>query len=183
MLFPHHRLIDPMWSPFPPKSYATPLILYTPSGTYTKHISLFEYAPGEWSIDISPQFFQHILLDSYHFRESAHTFTLAAPSAPPIKKSQPKRKKYKPVDQKVHSVPATMPKEFRIIRKFPSDPLEDLPILPTNPPEFVPGLRYTQERKDANDVDPNGFLWPEEVKLVHHIILMHQLVFAWDESE
>ena len=38
--------------------------------------------------------------------------------------------------------------------------------LPTNPPDFVPGQRFTQERADALDLDLAQWLWPKEVKLV-----------------
>jgi hypothetical protein len=52
---------------------------------------------------------------------------------------------YKKVANKKRLVATTLPEEFRIVRRIPSDPLEDLPILPTNPPEFEPGERYTKE--------------------------------------
>ncbi|KAF9553053.1 hypothetical protein CPC08DRAFT_646115, partial [Agrocybe pediades] len=32
-------------------------------------------------------------------------------------------------------------------------------------------------------VNVDGFLWPEEEKLVNYIILQHELAFAWDETE
>jgi hypothetical protein len=47
------------------------------------------------------------------------------------KKAKLKKKKYKPVADRVHSVVATLPEEFRIIRHFPSDLLEGMP--PLNP--------------------------------------------------
>ena len=90
---------------------------------------------------------------------------------------------YKKVANKVRPIATTLPEEFRIVRKVPSDPLAELPNLPTSPPEFVPGTRYTRERKEAMPVNQNKFLWPEEEKLVHYIIKIHELAFAWTEEE
>ena len=90
---------------------------------------------------------------------------------------------YKKVANKVRPVATTLPEEFRIVRKIPSDPLAELPKLPTNPPIFTPGQRYTQERKDAMQVNEDGFLWPEEEKLVHFMIKVHEFAFAWCEEE
>ncbi len=77
----------------------------------------------------------------------------------------------------------TLPEHFRIERRTPSDPLAEIPILPHHPPEFSPGARYTAERKEAMNVNPDGFLLPDEEKLVHHIIREHEPGFAWEESE
>ena len=46
---------------------------------------------------------------------------------------------YKKVANRVKPVATTLPEEFRIVRKIPSDPLADLPVLPTKPPDFIPG--------------------------------------------
>ncbi|KIM47246.1 hypothetical protein M413DRAFT_36065, partial [Hebeloma cylindrosporum] len=69
---------------------------------------------------------------------------------------------YKKVANRTRPVATTLPEEFRIVRRIPSDPLADLPVLPTSPPEFEPGDRYTRERKEAMHVNKDGFLWPEE---------------------
>ena len=90
---------------------------------------------------------------------------------------------YKKVANRVKPVATTLPEEFRIVRKIPGDPLAELPKLPTHPPEFVPGARYTQERKEAMPVNIDDFLWPEEEKLVHYIIKSHEYAFAWIEEE
>lgn len=90
---------------------------------------------------------------------------------------------YKKVAHKVRPVATTLPEEFRIIRKFPSDPLANLPKLPSHPPEFVPGERYTEERMRQMLVNKDGFLWPEEEKLVHHLIKLHEYAFAWTDDE
>ena len=71
-------------------------------------------------------------------------------------------KKYKKVANRVNPIKATVPEQFRIVRRQHPDPLADIPILPTRPPDFTPGLRYTQDWKEAHNANPTGFLWPEE---------------------
>ncbi|KAF8802126.1 hypothetical protein BYT27DRAFT_7048625, partial [Phlegmacium glaucopus] len=90
---------------------------------------------------------------------------------------------YKKVANRIKPVATTLPEEFRIVRNIPSDPLAELPMLPTSPPEFSPGTRYTQERKESMPVNKDQFLWPEEEKLVHYLIKIHEKAFAWDENE
>jgi len=91
--------------------------------------------------------------------------------------------KYKTIDKKVRPVPATVPEEFRTIHRIPKDPLLTLPPLPTHPPNFTPGERLTQERLDELDLNADGFLWPEELKLVIHILKVNKLTLAWTEEE
>ena len=90
---------------------------------------------------------------------------------------------YKKVANRIKPVATTLPEEFRIIRRIPNDPLAELPILPHKPPNFIPGKRFTQEQKIAMEVNKDGFLWPEEEKLVHHLIKVHEYAFAWTEEE
>ena len=92
-------------------------------------------------------------------------------------------KKYKKVANRVNPIKAIVPEEFRIVRRRHPDPLADIPILPTHPPDFTPGHRYTQDRKDAHNANPTGFLWPEEEKLVHYLIKIQEDAFAWKETE
>ena len=92
--------------------------------------------------------------------------------------------KYKPVAQKVKPLYADLPDKYRIIRDIKGDPLENMPILNPKPPDFMPTGRYTRERMEAMDkVHKGDFLWPEERKLVHHIIMEQEKAFAWDDSE
>src|SRR5271154_2803594 len=79
------------------------------------------------------------------------------------------KKTYKKVANRIKPVATTLPKEFRIERRIPSDPLATIPMLPIHPPEFEPGRRYTLERKEAMPVNKDGFLWPEEEQLAHHL--------------
>ncbi|KAI0328793.1 hypothetical protein GY45DRAFT_1218765, partial [Cubamyces sp. BRFM 1775] len=59
-----------------------------------------------------------------------------------------------------------------------------MPPLPTHPPPFTPTGRYTQERRDALDaLHPDGFLWPQERALLHHLVSQQSEGFAWDDSE
>ena len=93
-------------------------------------------------------------------------------------------KKYKPVDKKVRPIKGTLPEEFRIVRKIKGDPLAELPKLDPNPPDFVPTGHYTQERKEHMDhVHDQEFLLPEEMKAVHHLLMLQNEAFAWTDSE
>ena len=92
--------------------------------------------------------------------------------------------KYKPVALKVKPVYTELPEKFRIKREIKGDPLRDLPKLNPNPPEYKSIGRYTQERKDIIDqVHKGDFLWPEERKLMHHLLMEQNEAFAWDDTE
>ena len=93
------------------------------------------------------------------------------------------KKKYKPVALKVKPVIGELPDKFRIIRQIIGDPLQNLPVLPTNPPPFTPTGRYTQERKDLFDKLNPGFLLPAERDLMHYFMMAHEDGFAWETSE
>ncbi|KAF9456243.1 hypothetical protein BDZ94DRAFT_1285833 [Collybia nuda] len=93
-------------------------------------------------------------------------------------------KKYKPVHLKVKLLLTDLPGEFRIIRDIKGDPLEALPVLSPNPPDFIPTGRYTQERKEAFEkVHGSDFLLPDEMKIGHHMMCLHNEAFAWEDSE
>jgi len=91
--------------------------------------------------------------------------------------------KYKRIAQKVQPVAATLPKEFRNICCIPVDPLLSLPPLPMHPPDFTPGERLTQECLDALKLNANDFLWPEEVKLICHVLILNEKALVWTEVE
>jgi RNase H-like domain found in reverse transcriptase/Integrase zinc binding domain len=90
---------------------------------------------------------------------------------------------YKRVDQKVHPVSTTFPESAKVIRKFPSDPLATLPELPTRPPDFVPTAKITLERLKMLEINRDGFLWPEEVKLFNHVMWLNQEAIAFADGE
>ena len=92
--------------------------------------------------------------------------------------------KYKPVALKTKPVYAELPEKYRIKREITGDPLKGMPTLNPNPPDFEPTGRYTQERKDVIDKKhPGDFLWPEERKLMHHLMMLQNEAFAWDDTE
>ena len=90
---------------------------------------------------------------------------------------------YKKAAKKVHPVAASLPEDFRITRQRPEDPIISLPRLPTNPPYFIPGLRLTQERLDAMNINKYKFLWPEEERLAQHVLKTNEHALAWTEAE
>ena len=93
-------------------------------------------------------------------------------------------KKYKPVAQRTKPVYQELPDKYRIMREIKGDPLAGLPKLSTHPPEFTPTGRYTTERKEVIDgIHNTDFLWPEERKLVHHVMMEQNQGFAWDDTE
>lgn len=89
------------------------------------------------------------------------------------------RKKYKPVARKVQPVVTSLPTDYQIECKIIGDPLETMPTLSPNPPEFTPTERYTQERRDALWKIHDGFLWEEELKLMDDFMCKHEEGF-WE---
>jgi len=73
-------------------------------------------------------------------------------------------KKYKPVAKRTKPIKGTLPEEFRIVRLIHhlSNPVDST-------------HKNDTKKHDAN---PDGFLWPEEEKLVHHLISLQQDAFA-----
>ncbi|KAI0069373.1 hypothetical protein K474DRAFT_1714322, partial [Panus rudis PR-1116 ss-1] len=101
-------------------------------------------------------------------------------------KEKPKakaKKAYKKVENRVIPVSTTLPEDYRIVRHGPENPLATLTSLPTHPPEFTPGDRYTEERRRSYPIDPEGFLEPEELRLAEYIVRLHEKTFAWTEEE
>lgn len=93
-------------------------------------------------------------------------------------------KKYKPVALKVRPVYENLPEEFRIERHIYGDPLENLKPLNPVPPDFEPIGRYTQERKEMVDkMHEDNFLSEEEMRLVHHLLMIHESAVAWTDDE
>ena len=80
-------------------------------------------------------------------------------------------------------IAAPLKEEFVIICKLPEDPLSGLLPLPTHPPKISPGTRFTQERSNTINLNPARWLWPEELKLVHWIVHIHEMAFAWIPTE
>ena len=93
-------------------------------------------------------------------------------------------KRYKPVDKKVRPVLGALPEKFRIIRNITGDPLATMPTLQRRPPSFTPTGRYTLERMKTLEVaHSDGFLSTEEMKLLHHFMMLQNKGFAWTNTE
>lgn len=90
---------------------------------------------------------------------------------------------YKRVDKKVKPVPGVFPEDARVERRFPEDPLENLPVLSPHPPDFSPTMRLTRERIESLKINPDGFMWPEEVKLFLNILRLNENAIAFMEDE
>lgn len=91
--------------------------------------------------------------------------------------------KYKRVDQKVRPVPSMIPYHMKTIRRYPEDPLRNLPRLPYIPPRFIPTSKVTTERMESLGLDKNKTLQPEEKKLLQHILVLNERSIAFNEQE
>jgi hypothetical protein len=90
---------------------------------------------------------------------------------------------YKKVANKIRPVATTLPEEFRIVRRPHPNPLGSMAPLPSHPPSFLPTKRFTAERRASLKIGEDGFLWPEEVKLVEWLFAYHDQAFAWNDNE
>ncbi|KAF9487497.1 hypothetical protein BDN71DRAFT_1404663, partial [Pleurotus eryngii] len=90
---------------------------------------------------------------------------------------------YKRVAEKIHPVSGVYPENIKVNRSFPEDPLESLPLLPKNPPEFESGKQLTLERLKGIEVNKDNFLRPEEEKLFNHILQVNELSLAFEEID
>ena len=77
---------------------------------------------------------------------------------------------YKPVDRKVRPVPTTLPENQKSRRSFPENPLKNLREVQLFPPEFAPTQKMTRERMEGLKINESGYLWPEEEKLLRHVL-------------
>ena len=91
--------------------------------------------------------------------------------------------KYKRVDQKIRPIPSQIPAHMKAQRRFPEDPLRNLPPLPYHPPEFQPTFKFTPERMQSLEIDNNTDLQPEEKKLLKHVLVTNERSIAFDEDE
>lgn len=124
---------------------------------------------------------QALLISSYIYDQAQHALACYEDDAQRVLALQ--KRTYKKVANKVRPVPASLPEKHRVVRYRPGDPLEGMAEVPAVAPDFIPGTRYTQERYEAANVNPSGFLWPEEVKLVHWFVREYETAFAWNELE
>jgi hypothetical protein len=93
------------------------------------------------------------------------------------------KRKYRKAEDRIQPIAMQLPEEFCIVHNITSDPLENIPALLTHPPNFTPGLQYMQERHDKLQLNPDGFLWPEEEKLAHYLVREQEDCLSWVEEE
>ena len=114
----------------------------------------------------------------YDIKDSTYTNT------PPVESFAAAKKKYKPVALKVRPLLSELPEKFRIVRNLTGDPLADLPPLNPRPPtEFIPGTRYTTERREELRARHAKFLWPTELDLLDDMVKNQEGAFAWTDLE
>src|ERR1700681_4799562 len=82
--------------------------------------------------------------------------------------------KYKKVRDKVRPVAIQIPEHQKPRRTIPRDPLLNLPKLPFHPPTFSPTPKITSERMKELAVDSHEELWPEERKLLQHVLCINE---------
>lgn len=92
-------------------------------------------------------------------------------------------KPYKGVDRKVRPVPGIISEEAKTIRQIPEDPLLTLPFLTSRPPEFVHTTKLSEERMKKLGFDKEGFIWPEEWRLLLHVLTINEAAIAFTEEE
>ena len=90
---------------------------------------------------------------------------------------------YKRVDKKVRPVAGTFPEAIRVHRQYPHNPLATLPFLTKNPPVFAPTAKISEERMKVLNVNATGFLWPEEEKLIQHVMVLNEEGLAFEDAE
>ena len=88
--------------------------------------------------------------------------------------------RYKKAANHVHPIWTTCPKKYRILHHIP---LLALPLLLKHPPDFTPSEKFTKEQREKMNINPSGFLWLEENKLVLFLIQNQEAAIAWDTSE
>ena len=90
---------------------------------------------------------------------------------------------YKRVGQKVKPVSGVFPEEARVLRQFPHNPLDSLPALTPNIPEFKPSERLSLERLHTLGIHNSKFLLPEEKRLFSHIMSLNDITLAFEERD
>jgi hypothetical protein len=93
------------------------------------------------------------------------------------------KRKYRKAEDRIQPIVTQLPEEFCIVRNIIGDPLENMLVLPTHPPDFFPGLQYMQEWYEKLQLNPDSFLWPEEEKLAHHLVKKQEECLSWIEEE
>nr|GAT47248.1 predicted protein [Mycena chlorophos] len=90
---------------------------------------------------------------------------------------------YKRVDKKVRPVSTTFSPEYEVKRRIPEDPKLMRPRLSKHPPDFIPTKHLTTERLALLEVNADGFLWPEEEKLILDVLRLNERALAFEDRE
>jgi len=90
---------------------------------------------------------------------------------------------YKPVEHRVRPISGPFLQEALVQRSFPHNPLDGLPILSRNPPDFIPTKKITLECLKIININGEGFLWPEEEKLFAHVMVLNETALAFEETD
>ncbi|KAI5822487.1 hypothetical protein K523DRAFT_256865, partial [Schizophyllum commune Tattone D] len=92
---------------------------------------------------------------------------------------------YKRVDKKIRPVTGVVPIEHQVVRNRPDDAelFESLVPLTPHPPDFVPTERLTQERLASMNINEEGYLRPEEVKLFEQVLRHNDSALAFEENQ
>ncbi|ETW82099.1 hypothetical protein HETIRDRAFT_45985, partial [Heterobasidion irregulare TC 32-1] len=75
------------------------------------------------------------------------------------------------------------PEEARVLRNISEDPLITLLPLSPNPSKFIPFTKITPKHLKILNLNPKGFLWPEEEKLFQHIMQLNEEALAFEETD
>ncbi|TFK40084.1 hypothetical protein BDQ12DRAFT_697548 [Crucibulum laeve] len=90
---------------------------------------------------------------------------------------------YKRVDKKVHPVSTAFPQECQVTRQIPADPILTLPFLTTNPPDFIPSEKISEDQMKKLNINSDGSLSNEEEKLFKHVMKLNETAIAFEDKE
>jgi hypothetical protein len=79
------------------------------------------------------------------------------------------KRKYRKVEDRIQPIATQLLEEFRIVRNIIGDPLENMPILPTHPPDFVPSDNlYTTQTPECSKGKYNAKIRKQKSLLRSH---------------
>ena len=93
--------------------------------------------------------------------------------------------KYKTVDKKVRPLNIPLPEKYGATRFFKPALSRDPNVTAVRPnaPTFQPGGRLTEERVQALDFGPEGWINEQEKQMLLDVLRMHEKALSWDKSE
>jgi len=87
------------------------------------------------------------------------------------------------VDRKVKPASGTFLQDALVHHMFPHNPLEGLPILSPNPPDFMPIKKITLQTLKLIKVNSMGFLWPRVEKLFTQVMVLNEAALYFKETD